>query len=231
MEKVVNLGIPHVAENIFGNLTDDQLLECLKVSKTWESIALEIIALRWRDIFDDLSVPICRGLTNIVQCMLEHPKCANIDWNIMLEVEPVPRFDFKIIFTPFMIACYHGMTDIVKLILSHSHAKRIDLNAKDYLGQTGFNHACFNGHDDIVKMILDQAETLDIDLTKDTTAKLYLKLTYFWPWKPKILRLLLSHPNAKHIHMPAPDHPKMKILLPSQPEDVRKMYMNKFEQK
>ena len=224
MENVINLGIPHVAENIFGNLTDDQLLECLKVSKTWENIAQELLILRWRD---DLSVPLCRGLTNIVQGMLEHPKCVNIDWNIILAVKTHPRSDSKIQLTPFMLACHHGMTDIVKLLLSHSHDKRIDLNAKHSLGQTGFVRACFHGHNDVVKLILDQAETLDIDVT-DHNANLFLLLTQFF--KHKILKILLSHPNAKNIHMPAPDHPKMKILLPSQPEDVRKMYMNKFEQ-
>ena len=37
MEKIINHGLPHIAEQIFDNINTDGLIQLLKVSKTWNS--------------------------------------------------------------------------------------------------------------------------------------------------------------------------------------------------
>ena len=43
MEKVINLHIPHVGENIFENIDTDDLIKWLKVSKTWKVLAENVL--------------------------------------------------------------------------------------------------------------------------------------------------------------------------------------------
>ena len=49
MDKVINLGIPHVAETILGYLSDCQLLECSKVSETWKYVSEKVSYFRWKN--------------------------------------------------------------------------------------------------------------------------------------------------------------------------------------
>ena len=46
MEKVINLGIPHVAEQIFESIETQELIECLKVSETWKVLAENVLIKR-----------------------------------------------------------------------------------------------------------------------------------------------------------------------------------------
>ena len=48
MEKVINLGIPHVGEKILENIDTDGLIECLKVSETWKILAENVLLKRWK---------------------------------------------------------------------------------------------------------------------------------------------------------------------------------------
>ena len=48
MENVINLGIPHVGEQIFKSLKSDTLIQCLEVSQMWKSLAENEILQRWK---------------------------------------------------------------------------------------------------------------------------------------------------------------------------------------
>ena len=48
MEKVINLGIPHVGEQIFETLNTHQLVNCLEVSETWKVLAETVLIKRWK---------------------------------------------------------------------------------------------------------------------------------------------------------------------------------------
>ena len=68
MEKVINLGIPHVAEQIFESIETDGLIECLKVSETWKVLAENVLIKRWKGkIFEACK----NGETKVVQLLLE----------------------------------------------------------------------------------------------------------------------------------------------------------------
>ena len=48
MEKIINLGIPHVGELIFENFNTAELIDCLVVSQTWKVLAENVLFKRWR---------------------------------------------------------------------------------------------------------------------------------------------------------------------------------------
>ena len=48
MEKVINLGIPHVGEQIFQSIETDELVKYFMVSETWRVLAENVLLNRWK---------------------------------------------------------------------------------------------------------------------------------------------------------------------------------------
>ena len=48
MEKIINLGIPHVGELIFESIDTTGLIQCLLVSETWKVLAENVLIKRWK---------------------------------------------------------------------------------------------------------------------------------------------------------------------------------------
>ena len=48
MDKIINLGIPHVAENIFESIDTPELVQCALVSETWKVLAENVLIKRWK---------------------------------------------------------------------------------------------------------------------------------------------------------------------------------------
>ena len=122
MEKVINLGIPHVGENIFDNIDTEELIQCLFVSQNWRVLVANVLLQRYS------LLEACRdGKTIIVQLYLERQKLEDFG-RIFLH---------KCIrgWTIFMIACFNGHKDIVKLLLDMLN---IELNARNDFGDTAF---------------------------------------------------------------------------------------------
>ena len=69
LEHVINLGIPHVGEQIFESLNTDDLLQCTRVSKTWKILAENVLLKNWKGKM----FRACKtGKTEIVELLLEH---------------------------------------------------------------------------------------------------------------------------------------------------------------
>ena len=84
MDKVINLGIPHVGELIFESLEDEELFECLEVSQTWKILAENVLFKRWRGkIFEACA----NGITEVVKILLERLDNENNEWNARAEDE------------------------------------------------------------------------------------------------------------------------------------------------
>ena len=68
MDKVINLGIPHVAELVFENIDTPGLINCLEVSQTWKILAENVLIKRWKGKI----LEACKsGETKVVQLLLE----------------------------------------------------------------------------------------------------------------------------------------------------------------
>ena len=138
MEKIINLGIPHVGENIFENIGTDELCQYFLVSQTWKVLAENVLLKRWKIKF----FKACRtGKTKIVELLLKHYESEDIDLNARNEYGQ----------TAFISACLKGHKDVVKLLLDNSD---IDLNVRNNHGFNAFALACYSGHKDVVELLL-----------------------------------------------------------------------------
>ena len=114
MEKIINLGIPHVGENIFENIGTDELCQYFLVSQTWKVLAENVLLKRWKIKFFEAC---WTGKTKVVELLLKHYESEDIDLNARNEYGQ----------TAFISACLNGHKDVVKLLLDNSD---IDLNAR-----------------------------------------------------------------------------------------------------
>ena len=113
MDKVINLGIPHVGELIFESIGTPGLVKCLEVSETWKVLAENVLIKRWKGKM----LEACKsGETKVVQLLLERCNSEESGLNIKDEYGN----------TAFMVACYFGHKDVVKLLLEYSEV--VDIN-------------------------------------------------------------------------------------------------------
>ena len=139
MDKVINLGIPHVGELIFESFDTPELFQCALVSETWKVLAENVLIKRWKGRMFEA----CKnGETKIVQLLLE---CFNYEEN-GLNIKDENGF------TAMMLACNDGYKDVVELLLNHSNSG-IEFNARDHDGKTAFMLACKRCHQDIVQLL------------------------------------------------------------------------------
>ena len=69
MDKIINLGIPHVGEQIFEGLDADNLMQCLEVSQIWKSLGENVLLKKWEGkMFEACET----GKTKIVKLLLEN---------------------------------------------------------------------------------------------------------------------------------------------------------------
>ena len=68
MDKIINLGIPHVAELVFESIDTPELIKCLEVSETWKVLAENVLIKRCKGKMFEA----CKnGQTKVVQLLLE----------------------------------------------------------------------------------------------------------------------------------------------------------------
>ena len=148
MDKVINLGIPHVGELIFESIDTPGLIKCLEVSDAWKVLAENVLIKRWRGKM----LEACKsGETKILQLLLERCNVEESELNSKDENGA----------TALMWACLNGHKAVVQLLLDHS--ERIDLNARTKSGWTAFISACENGHKGVVQLLLDRSKRIDLN--------------------------------------------------------------------
>ena len=149
MDKVINLGIPHAGELVFGSIDTPELIKFLEVSQTWRELAGNVLIKRWKGKIRSEMFEACKtGETKIVQLILERCESEEIGLNIQDEHGG----------TPLMWACHYGHKDVVKLLLDYSEHHSIDFNVKEKMGKTAFLLACISGHKVVVQLLLDHSD-------------------------------------------------------------------------
>ena len=152
MDKVINLGIPHVGELIFEGINTAELLKFVLVSETWKVLAENVLIKRWKG---KMYEAFKSGETKIVQLLLERCNAEESGLNIFVLIK---RWKGKM-----SEACKKGETKIVKLLLERCDAEESGLNIKDEYGWTAFMEACYYGHKDVVKLLLEHSEKIDLN--------------------------------------------------------------------
>ena len=191
MEKVFNVGVPHLSEEIFENLDTYSLIQCLLVSNTWKSLGMKVLLKR-----KSVMLEACQtGNVEIVSLILDHldnPEEINVRNNRGM--------------TPFILSCSLGHTSVVKLLLALSDIdlKGIALNNSDDYGWNGFMYACREGHYDVAKLILDHSATKSIKLNCTRFKHGWTPFTYACKdGHTEVVRLLLEHPQGENIQLTA----------------------------
>ena len=156
MDKVINLGIPHVAEQIFKGFGLEELREFRKVSETWKILTEEILLFRRWEGKVHLAFTI--GKLEVIKVLIKRTDLGQINFNAILNGK-----------TPLILACQHGHYGIVKLLLDYSDSKPIDFNAKDDQGKTALNWACQNRYRDVVDLLLEHSSKIKKEI--DVNAK------------------------------------------------------------
>ena len=176
MERIINLGIPHVGEQIFQSLSSDHLIQCLKVSSAWKVLAENILYNRWKGNF---SKAYQSDKSEIVRILLEHSKSEEIE---------------SMIKAAFAFACENGRRGVVKTLLNHQYSKYIDFNATNNFGYTAFYMACHNGHKYVVKLLLDNPN-IEFNTKRDNGWKAFIVACK--KGQTDVVKLLLEH--LRHI--------------------------------
>ena len=82
MDKVINLVLPYVGEQVFESLETDTLVQCLEVSEAWKFLATNVLLKRWKSKLYEA----CKtGKSTIVKLLLEHYNSEEIGMNVMIE--------------------------------------------------------------------------------------------------------------------------------------------------
>ena len=69
MDRVINLGIPHVGELIFESIDTQGLFQLALVSETWKILAENILIKRWKRRMHEACIS---RETKVVQLLLEN---------------------------------------------------------------------------------------------------------------------------------------------------------------
>ena len=166
IENIINLGIPHVAEQIFESMKTQELFKCLEVSETWNILAGNVLIKRLKA--GNVSIKRLKGRmfeackygeTQVVRFLLE--RCNTEESGLNARDNDG--------WTPFMTACFCGHTIVVQTLLDHSDG-HIELNAEDYdFGRTAFMWACYFGQKGVVQLLLNHpaAQSIDFDAEDD----------------------------------------------------------------
>ena len=141
MDKIINLCIPHVGEQIFASLDTENLIYCLDVSQTWRVLAERIFIKRKDSFFKACKI----GNLKILKLLLEHYN----DEEDRLNTTDNNGW------TPLMWASLKRRNHIVHFLLNHSDLK-INLDAEDNNKDTAFSLACLRGYEDIIKLFLEK---------------------------------------------------------------------------
>ena len=201
MDKVINLRIPHIGEQIFASIDTHHVVQFLQVSKAWRVIAEKVLNTKDHEGANAFYLACKNGNEHHVRLMLENSD--NIDVESMWT---------PLMWTPFFRACRHGQTSIVSMLLDYADTKRIDLNVRSKSWSiTPFGMACYQGHIDVVKLLLDYKGNASIDFNaRDKKEETFLITPFIRAYESgstELVKLLLDYAVEKKLDLSLRDVP------------------------
>ena len=192
MDKIINHGIPHIAEKIFQYVGIDSLIDYQLplVSTSWKILAGKVLFERPHY---SMNYACEKGKSDIIRLLLENSEDEYTQndlkfylgtgclfgheevVNLLLEQLKSDVIDDWIGANKlFTIACEYGHKDVVKILLEHPKCQNIDLKLQR-LSRTGFMLACSNGNKDVVRLFFEHSDDKKIDLsTRDKYGQIFI---------------------------------------------------------
>ena len=176
MDKIINLGIPHVGELIFESIDTPELIKCLNVSETWRELAGNVLIKRSKGNMYIKIFDACKsGNTKVAQHLMVNlnedelfqSALVSNTWKFLAENVLIKRWKGKI-FSKMCEACKSGETKVVQLLLERCYFEETGLNIEDEMGMTALMWACYKGHKEVVQLLLDHFDQhIELDARND----------------------------------------------------------------
>jgi len=194
MEKVINIGIPHVGEQIFEHIDNDRLIEFFIVSPSWKALAGEVLLKRLIGPKKTHGTKKRKRPFKITQSQKRKIQVVDVIVNYS-DYSKLNILDKKGQ-TAFVWACENGHIDIVQLLLNHSDDK-IQLNKScrisNVLKRSAFMIACAEEQVGVVQVILEHPKQRNIDFNaKDTIGRTAFMIACFHG-SLRLVQLFMEH--------------------------------------
>ena len=160
MNKIIHHNIPHIGEEIFKNLSDEDLIKFTHVSKTWKQIAENVVKKRWQNRI--IEAASSGEKEDVIKILLMHPGAKDINWNEQSDSGKTMQTHEEGL-TALHYACMNGDLGIIKIMLKKYQALEINLNMQTKKGFNGLMFAIDNQHIEVVKLLLNHSRIIKIN--------------------------------------------------------------------
>ena len=213
MDRIINLRIPHVGEQIFEAFDTETLVQFLSVSTAWKYLAEMVLLRKWKGKILEACV---KGRTEIVKILLQYSEIDRNDLSIIHEeFEPPPYCSGETENEDLN----HGNDGNLdenheNEDLDHEELDEIEGDAfedsdeeeedseegflegdDEEMEWTIFQQTCYHGHKDVVKLLLEISETVNVNFGKQA-----LHLASYHNHK-EVVELLVNHTGAQKIDL------------------------------
>ena len=195
------LRFPHLAEQIFKQLDNEDLAKSREVE--W----------LWKKFIDERNYPWLRivNIPTILQdgstYMHIAAECGQTDmFEKLLDEEENKNPKTHRGVTPFLVACKKGHLNIALILLKISDEFKIDLNSNDKYGQTAFHLACWKGHSEVAEMLMKNSKETKIDPNiKDSYGRTAFYLAC-WMGHSEIAEMIIKNSSELKIDLNSKDN-------------------------
>ena len=195
------LRFPHLAEQIFQHLDNEDLAKSREVERLWQTFIDERNYL-WLRI---VNIPsILQGGNTYMHIAAE---CGQVDmFEKLLDEEENKNPKTHRGITPFLVACKKGHLNIALILLKKCNEFKIDLNSQDKYGQTAFHLACWKGHSEIAEMLMKNSTEMKMDLNiKDYYGRTAFYLAC-WMGHSEIAEMIIKKSSELKIDLNSKDN-------------------------
>ena len=193
------LRFPHVAEQIFQQLNNEDLAKSREVERLWQKF-IDERNYPWLRI---VNIPTILQDGDTYMHLAAH--CGQKDmFEIIFQEEDNKNPKNNMGETPFLVACSKGHMNIALILLKKHDELKIELNIKDSVrGRTAFHIACCNGHSEIAEMLMKNSSKLQIDFNiKDNKGKTAFYLAC-WKGHSVITEMIMKNSSRLNVDLNA----------------------------
>ena len=165
-----NENLWHLRNQIFEDLSHEDVLKCRRVSKYWNESLRRMSAVKFIEEFGERDVEstnqkvstIFPGWKKTVKKYCVQASNEDLE-KVKDSLKNLAGGKGQCCLYPVHEACWHGQTDIAKLMIQSSFKDYLNVQ-DDNCGRTAFMHACTHGGKETAQMIIENSKEFGINL-------------------------------------------------------------------